>query len=354
MNFEDESYVRLYTRKTITSKRLGWEGRTVLWHLMCEADRAGIIEVGDGELGEALTVLLDLPEELIRTAIPRLESQGVTIRHGSRLLIVRFQEAQEAKRSDAVRAKEYRDRRRHEITSSRDGASQSVTERHDEPSGVMPRHESSLSAVLPLPPLPPVLETAQVREPAPPPPPPVKVADHQITAKTPRSPAEALEMPITERAAYTVQNRHLAEWFMPESWPEVIAVAQAVHDANGLAGKARLLPYASDSGVRAVVALFGAGYSLDELLAAVRGVTKTKWWRGGEDGKPRSLGALSVEVIRREQAGARETQLTPEQRARIDRAKQGLKPDPRRAGAAGPALLAAVLPTLPAASGGES
>jgi hypothetical protein len=145
VNFEDEQYVRLYTRKTITSKRLGWEGRTVLWHLMCEADRAGIILVGDGPLDEALGVLLvDLPEDVIKAAIPRLESQGVTKRHGNKLLLVRFQEAQEAKRSDKVRAKECRDRRRAEIVTSRD---EGDTQRDDGSRSVTGRHETSLSAL---------------------------------------------------------------------------------------------------------------------------------------------------------------------------------------------------------------
>lgn len=187
-------------------------------------------------------------------------------------------------------------------------------------------------------------EIARAREEAPPPAASVKVTD-------PHSPAEALSMPIVERAAYTERNKHKAEWFTPEAWPEVVAVAQAVHDANGMTGQARLLPYARDAGVRTVVALFAAGFQLNELLAAVAGVTKSKWWR--EEGKPRSLGALSAEVIRREQACANETRLSPEQLRRVERAKQGLKPDPRRTGPSGPALLSTILP-LPAASGGES
>lgn len=160
MNFPDESYVRLYTRKTITSKRLGWEGRTVLWSLMCECDRAGIIEVGEGDdLAEALFVLLaDVPEDVIRTALPRLESQGVTQRHGSKLLIVRFIEAQEAKRSDAARAREYRERRRAGLATPRDADD---TPRDGPTRTVTARHDSSLSAVLPLPPL---LATPVARE----------------------------------------------------------------------------------------------------------------------------------------------------------------------------------------------
>lgn len=146
MNFEDEQYVRVYTRKTITSKRLGWEGRTVLWHLMCECDRSGLIEVGDGDLAEALSVLLgDIPEEVINAAIPRLASQGVTERHGTKLLIVRFEEAQEAKRSDKVRAKELRARKKAEALTQRDAPN---TQRDEATRSVTGRHETSLSAQL--------------------------------------------------------------------------------------------------------------------------------------------------------------------------------------------------------------
>lgn len=120
MNFEDEPYVRLYKRKTITFKRIGWEGRLVLWHLMLEVDRAGIVDVGEGDEAGAVAVLLDLPEDIVRTGLSRLASHGVTRRHGTTLVISRFIEAQEATRSDASRAREYRERRR-------DAASRGVT-----------------------------------------------------------------------------------------------------------------------------------------------------------------------------------------------------------------------------------
>ena len=68
LNFEEESYVRLYVRDTLTGKRLGFEGRAVLWHLMRVADRSGFIEVGEGDLVEAITILLgDVPEAVIST-----------------------------------------------------------------------------------------------------------------------------------------------------------------------------------------------------------------------------------------------------------------------------------------------
>lgn len=189
-------------------------------------------------------------------------------------------------------------------------------------------------------------EIARAREEAPPP--PVLV---ERKPEHPRNPAEALDMPIAERAAYVELNPHNAQWLTPEAWPEVLAVALAVHEGSGGRGELRLLPHHRDSGVRNVVALFAAGFTQDELLEAVRSVTKSPWWRA-DGGKPRSLGALSAEVVRRALASAREQRLTPEQQARVDRAKQGLGPEPRRA-AGTPSLLAASLPAL-AASGGDS
>src|SRR5678815_4690387 len=127
MNFEDEEYVRVYSKKTITFKRLGWEGRTVLWHLMLEADRAGCILLGEGDEVEAVTVLIDLPEDVVRTGLLRLSSQGVTSRHGPNMVINRFVEAQEARRSDRLRALEYRDRQKAKTVTERDGASRNET-----------------------------------------------------------------------------------------------------------------------------------------------------------------------------------------------------------------------------------
>jgi len=139
MNFEDEEYVRVYTKKTITFRRLKWQGRTLLWHLMLEADRGGVVELGEGEEVEALCDLLDLPEGVVRVGLERLVALGVTSRHGSTLIIDRFVEAQEARRSDRMRAQEYRERQR------------SVTERHEPSREQTERHAASRFVTPPLP-----------------------------------------------------------------------------------------------------------------------------------------------------------------------------------------------------------
>lgn len=148
MNYEDEAYVRLYKRKTATFKRLGWEGRTVLWHLFLEADKAGIIDVGDDEV-DAVCVLTDLPEDVVKLGLSRLASHGVTERHGTSLVITRFIEAQEAKRSDVARSRDYRERRRAEARHSVTPRDETTTQR-DEPSRpvttVTKRHSQQSSA----------------------------------------------------------------------------------------------------------------------------------------------------------------------------------------------------------------
>lgn len=366
MNFEDERYVRVYTRKTVTTKLLGWDGRMCLHALLLEVDRAGVLDLEGLDPAEALAAMADLPLEHATTGMAKLLQRGVVVVTNGVLFLPNFIRAQEARQSDAQRQRESRARRaaaaraeevagvtipeaESQPVTIRDGESPPVTERHDRSHAVTVGHSSS---AVPSCTKPAVPEIARAREEAPPPPALVEVDEQPFAGDTPRNPAEAMRMPVAARAAYTERNRHMAEWLTPETWPEVQAVAQAVHEANGMRGTARLLPYAKDSGVRAVVALLAAGFPLDELLTAVRGVTKSPWWRA-EGGKPRSLGALSVEVIRREQAGARETQLSPAQLERIARAKQGLVPDPARPGPKGsPSLLGAVLPTLAAV--GES
>lgn len=148
MNYEDEPYVRVYKRKTATFKRIGWEGRTVLWHLFLEADKSGIIDVGDDEVG-SVCVLTDLPEDVVIRGLSKLASHGVTERHGTSLVITRFIEAQEAKRSDVARSRDYRERRRAEVRQNITLRDESITQR-DESSrpvtAVTKRHSQQSSA----------------------------------------------------------------------------------------------------------------------------------------------------------------------------------------------------------------
>jgi hypothetical protein len=141
MNFEDERYVRVYTRDTLTWVRLGWQGQSVLALLMRKVDRAGVVEIDDEEPAVALSGITGVPIEICDVAWLRLSSgkkPTVTLRDGpSRALVVpNFLPAQEAKQSDKARARKSRELRR--LVTGRDEESQGVTRNHDRSQPVTP------------------------------------------------------------------------------------------------------------------------------------------------------------------------------------------------------------------------
>ena len=64
MRWEDERYVRLYTRDTATWKLLPWQAKCLLPLLLRKMDRAGTAEVGE-PAGEGIAALTDMPLELV-------------------------------------------------------------------------------------------------------------------------------------------------------------------------------------------------------------------------------------------------------------------------------------------------
>ncbi len=111
MNFDDERYVRVYTRKTVNSKVIGWEGRATLMALLLEVDRAGVLDLDGLDPAEALTALSELPIEITSVGMRRLIDRGTVRIDGGRLVVPRFLEAQEARQSDAQRQRESRAKR---------------------------------------------------------------------------------------------------------------------------------------------------------------------------------------------------------------------------------------------------
>jgi hypothetical protein len=141
MQWEDERYVRLYTRDTLTWTRLGWQGQAVLSLLMRKVDRAGVIEIEDEEPAVALSGITGVPIEICDVAWLRLSAgkrPTVTIRdEPSRALVMpNFLDAQEARQSDKARARKSRELRR--VVTKRDEPSHGVTQNHDRSHGVTP------------------------------------------------------------------------------------------------------------------------------------------------------------------------------------------------------------------------
>lgn len=115
MRWEDERYVRLYTRNTPSWRRLGWQGRYVLMALLREVDRAGVLDLGEEDPQEQLETLagaLEMPVEVAAVGLGALRKRGTVELRGSKLVLPNFLEAQEVRQSDAARQRAHRERAR--------------------------------------------------------------------------------------------------------------------------------------------------------------------------------------------------------------------------------------------------
>jgi len=104
-----------------------------------------------------------------------------------------------------------------------------------------------------------------------------------------------LELPIAERAKLVLEEPREAQRLRPQHWQETRRIAEAFGTAVGC--DRPLSEIARDSGLRAVVVLLAAGYSVADLEWIAANVPKQAWWRRGD--RVRGLGSLSVEVVSR-------------------------------------------------------
>ncbi len=120
MRFEDERYVRLYTRDTTTWLMLGFEGQAVFCLLLRKVDRTGVFDLAGSDAAEAVSAATRAPTEIVKTGLERLLSRGVVETGNDCLIVPRFIEAQEATMTPATRQKESRLRRRDELRAGLD------------------------------------------------------------------------------------------------------------------------------------------------------------------------------------------------------------------------------------------
>jgi len=128
--YESERRIQRYTRKSRTFYRLGFEGRSVLWHLEGEANLLGRVAVFEGDEQKDIAARLDVPAEVFRVGLEKcfeedavrwephdgpvtkgeLAQRGVTKCEAGEFVIVDFVAAQRAGKSGALRAAEHRER----------------------------------------------------------------------------------------------------------------------------------------------------------------------------------------------------------------------------------------------------
>jgi hypothetical protein len=111
MRWEDESYVKLYVRDTPTWKAMNWQARALWPLLMRKLDKAGLLECGS--LGRAaVSLMVELPEEVVSPGLASLERLGVIEWHDTTLEAPKFEEAQEAKKTELLKKRDQRQRAR--------------------------------------------------------------------------------------------------------------------------------------------------------------------------------------------------------------------------------------------------
>lgn len=164
MRWEDERYVRLYTRDTVDWLSLSFEAQGLLSLILRKVDRAGVLELGrHGPTGVAVAVGHPHRHEVIVPALQELLDDGCIEIRGDRLIVRNFIEAQEAAQSDAARQRAHRERARDLARAGLTvehpgGVSQNVTKSHAQSRAVTPSLPSLPSRAVPPepdPPLPP-------------------------------------------------------------------------------------------------------------------------------------------------------------------------------------------------------
>lgn len=111
MRWEDERYVRIYTRDTPEWTALSWDARAVFWGLLRRCDRAGILRVGKAGL-RALAGVIPAPLDVVERAVPELLADGCLLAAEGAYIVPNFLKAQEAISTDAQRKRDQRERDR--------------------------------------------------------------------------------------------------------------------------------------------------------------------------------------------------------------------------------------------------
>jgi len=144
VNYQDERYVRVYTRDSLTWISWNWETRAVFVLLLRKVDRAGVLDTGSMEKAKAISLLVGVPIEVAEVAVKQLIDDGTATETPTAIVFPRFLDAQECKQSDAHRQRESRLNRRIKAVSERiheaDGhtVSHGVTDGHTASQPVTP------------------------------------------------------------------------------------------------------------------------------------------------------------------------------------------------------------------------
>ncbi len=113
MRWEDEKFIKVYTRDTVDWLCLSFEAQGLLLLLLRKVDRAGILDVGNrGLRGIATAIGHPGRWDTIEPAIKELLADGTIAFTNDVVVVGNFVEAQEAKQTDAARQRTKRQKDR--------------------------------------------------------------------------------------------------------------------------------------------------------------------------------------------------------------------------------------------------
>ena len=113
MRWEDERYVRIYTRDTVDWLGLSFIAQGLFCLILRKLDRAGLLKLGKpGKRGVAIVIGFAGEWSRLEPALEELLTDGCIQIRGECLVVPNFIEAQEATQSDAQRKRESRARDR--------------------------------------------------------------------------------------------------------------------------------------------------------------------------------------------------------------------------------------------------
>ncbi len=145
MRWEDERYVRLYTRDTADWMGLSWDAQALMMQLVRKVDRAGALPLGrQGRRAVAIVLGQASIWDRLAPALEELMADGCVRISGDCLFIPNFLAAQEAVQSDAQRKRDQREREQARLLAAsapvtfRDEMSRDVTSGHAASRSVTP------------------------------------------------------------------------------------------------------------------------------------------------------------------------------------------------------------------------
>lgn len=145
MRWEDEPWIKLYTRETPTTASWEWQARAIWPQIMTRLDGAGLMHVGAKGV-KALAALIRFPVDVVRAGLDELQADGtVTLSPEGVLCAPNFVDAQRARTSDKLRKATQRERDRDAAVANHanlaDVVSHGVTASHTASHGVTNRRE---------------------------------------------------------------------------------------------------------------------------------------------------------------------------------------------------------------------